>query len=267
MNKTLNLIKIGGNIIDDEGKLQHFLADFANLSGPKILVHGGGKIATEVAKGLGIAATLVEGRRITDAPMLRVVTMVYGGLVNKNIVARLQALGTQALGLTGADANIIPAQKRPVAAIDYGFVGDIATGAIQEQTLRLFLDNGLTPVLAPLTHDGTGNLLNTNADTIASAVAVALSGHYRVNLTYCFEKKGVLADIANEDSVISRIDPQQYQDLKAGGTIVQGMIPKLDNAFSAIRAGVESVYICHADDVLRILETGQQAGTRLISGQ
>jgi acetylglutamate kinase len=255
MNNTLNLIKIGGNIIDDEGKLQHFLADFARITGPKILVHGGGKIATEVAKGLGIAATLVEGRRITDAPML--------GLVNKNIVAKLQALGTQALGLTGADANIIPAQKRPVAAIDYGFVGDIAAGGIQEQNLRLFLDNGLTPVLAPLTHDGAGSLLNTNADTIASAVAVALSGHYQVNLTYCFEKKGVLADIADDGSVISRIDPRQYQDLKADGTIVQGMIPKLDNAFSAIRAGVSSVYICHADDVLRILETREQAGTQL----
>jgi acetylglutamate kinase len=263
MKETLNLIKIGGNIIDDEGKLQSFLSDFARLSGPKILVHGGGKIATEVAKGLGIEAKMVDGRRITDAEMLRVVTMVYGGLVNKNIVARLQALGARALGLTGADANIIPAQKRPIQNIDYGFVGDIAEGAIQGRNLQLFLDNGLTPVLAPLTHDGTGNLLNTNADTIASAVAVALSGFYRVKLTYCFEKKGVLADIADENSVISRIDPTQYQVLKADGTIVQGMIPKLDNAFNAIRAGVESVYICHADEVLHILEARQQAGTQL----
>lgn len=263
MKETLNLIKIGGNIIDDAGKLQSFLGDFARLSGPKILVHGGGKIATEVAKGLGIEAQLVDGRRITDADMLRVVTMVYGGLVNKNIVARLQALGTRALGLTGADANIIPAQKRQVQAIDYGFVGDIAEGAIQGQTLQLFLDHGLTPVLAPLTHDGAGNLLNTNADTIASAVAVALSAYYQVNLTYCFEKKGVLTDINDDNSVINRIDPAQYQALKADGTIVQGMIPKLDNAFSAIRAGVRSVYICHADEVLRILEEKQQAGTQL----
>jgi acetylglutamate kinase len=265
MKNTLNLIKIGGNIIDDDARLQSFLSDFARLSGPKILVHGGGKIATEVARGLGIEAQLVEGRRITDAQMLRVVTMVYGGLVNKNIVARLQALGSQALGLTGADANIIPAQKRPVKTIDYGFVGDIAEGEIQSQHLRLFLDNGLTPVLAPLTHDGEGSLLNTNADTIAAAVAVALSAHYRVNLTYCFEKKGVLADIADENSVIHQIDPEKYQALKAGGTIVQGMIPKLDNAFNAIRAGVESVYICHADQVLSILEAREQAGTQLVA--
>lgn len=265
MKDVLNLIKIGGNIIDDETKLQAFLADFARLTGPKILVHGGGKIATEVARGLGIEAQMVEGRRITDAAMLRVVTMVYGGLVNKNIVAKLQALGTQALGLTGADANIIPARKRPVKAIDYGFVGDIAEGAIQTGNLRGFLDLGLTPVLAPLTHDGEGNLLNTNADTIASAVAVALSAAYRVRLTYCFEKKGVLADIADEDSVIHRIDPPTYQALKADGTIVQGMIPKLDNAFAAIGAGVESVYICHADQVLAILENQQQAGTQLIA--
>jgi acetylglutamate kinase len=264
MKNTLNLIKIGGNIIDDAGKLQAFLADFAHLSGPKILVHGGGKIATEVAKGLGIEAQLVDGRRITDAEMLRVVTMVYGGLVNKNIVASLQALGTQALGLTGADANIIPAQKRPVKTIDYGFVGDIAGDAIQGQYLQMFLDHGLTPVLAPLTHDGAGNLLNTNADTIASAVAVALSHYYRVNLTYCFEKKGVLADIADENSVIHRIDAAKYQALKADGTIVQGMIPKLDNAFNAIRSGVESVYICHADQVLNILEAREQAGTQLV---
>jgi acetylglutamate kinase len=265
MKNTLNLIKIGGNIIDDEAKLESFLTAFARLSGPKILVHGGGKIATEVARGLGIEARLVDGRRITDAAMLRVVTMVYGGLVNKNIVARLQALGSQALGLTGADANIIPAQKRPVKTIDYGFVGDIAAGAIQGQNLRLFLDNGLTPVLAPLTHDGAGNLLNTNADTIASTVAVALSQYYRVNLTYCFEKKGVLADIADENSVIHQINPEKYLTLKAGGTIVQGMIPKLDNAFNAIAAGVESVYICHADQVLDILEARQQAGTQLLA--
>lgn len=263
MKQTLNLIKIGGNIIDDEAKLQRFLTDFSKLSGRKILVHGGGKIATEVAKGLGIEARMVEGRRITDADMLRVVTMVYGGLVNKNIVARLQALGSQALGLTGADANIIPARKRPVKTIDYGFVGDIAEEEIQAQRLQLFLDNGLTPVLAPLTHDGAGNLLNTNADTIASTVAVALSRLYEVNLCYCFEKKGVLADINDDNSVIHRIDPNQYQALKADGTIVQGMIPKLDNAFNAIQAGVKSVYICHADQLRDALEAREAAGTLL----
>ena len=186
MKDALQVVKIGGNIIDDEIKLNSFLKDFSQITGPKILVHGGGKIATEVGKGLGIEARMVEGRRITDAETLRVVTMVYGGLVNKNIVAKLQANGCNALGLTGADANIIPATKRPVKEIDYGFVGDINEGAIPSATLQLLLENNLTPVMAPLTHDQRGNLLNTNADTIASALAVALSGHYQTSLLYCF---------------------------------------------------------------------------------
>lgn len=265
MQKILNLVKIGGNIIDNEEKLNQFLQDFAKLSGPKILVHGGGKIATEVSKGLGIEAKLVDGRRITDAETLQVVTMVYGGLVNKNIVAKLQAHHCYAIGLTGADANIIPATKRPVKEIDYGFVGDIAEGAIDAQKLSLFLDNGMTPIFAPLTHDGQGNLLNTNADTIASALAVALAEIYQTNLIYCFEKKGVLADIADDNSAINQITPGTYQELKKDGTIIQGMIPKLDNAFKAISSGIKSVYICHADDILNILEKKEKAGTQLVA--
>ena len=264
MINNINIVKIGGNIIDDEIKLNQFLQDFAQLSGPKILIHGGGKIATEVAKGLGIEARLVDGRRITDAEMLKVVTMVYGGLVNKNIVAKLQAFNCNAIGLTGADANIIPAQKRPVKTIDYGFVGDITAEKVQGQNIQLLLDNGFVPVIAPLTHDGHGHLLNTNADTIASTVAVALAQFFATNLTYCFEKKGVLASIEDENSVIPQITQESYQTLKQDGIIVQGMIPKLDNAFEAIKAGVKSVFICHADDILSVLEKKEKAGTELV---
>jgi acetylglutamate kinase len=258
MKDALQVIKIGGNIIDDETKLHTFLKAFSQLTGPKILVHGGGKIATEVSKGLGIQARLVDGRRITDAETLRVVTMVYGGLVNKDIVAKLQANGCNALGLTGADANIIPATKRPVKDIDYGFVGDIAEGSIPAPTLKLLLQNNLTPVIAPLTHDQQGNLLNTNA------LAVALSHLFETRLIYLFEKKGVLADINDENSVIPQITAEKYRQLKLDGTIVQGMIPKLDNAFRAIAAGVKSVNICHADEVLNFRGKHGSAGTELI---
>jgi len=266
MLNNINIIKIGGNIIDDDTKLNLFLQDFAQLPEPKILIHGGGKIATDISKSLGITAKIVEGRRITDAEMLRVVTMVYGGLVNKTIVAKLQALKCNALGLTGADANIIPARKRPVQTIDYGFVGDVTAENVQETNLQLFLENNLTPVIAPLTHDGNGNLLNTNADTIASTVAVALAKTFNINLTYCFEKKGVLANVEDENSVIHQITKETYQNLKQNGIIVQGMIPKLDNAFGAIDAGVKSVFICHANDVFGILGKKEKAGTELING-
>lgn len=264
MKSTLQVVKIGGNIIDNEAKLNSFLKDFAQITGPKILVHGGGKVATEISKGLGIEARMVEGRRITDAETLRVVTMVYGGLINKNIVARLQTNNCNALGLTGADANIIPAIKRPVKEIDYGYVGDIMEGQIPAKTLQLLLENNLTPVVAPLTHDQQGNLLNTNADTIASALAVALSTSFDTRLTYCFEKKGVLLDINDDNSVIQQITGNQYISLKSNGTIAQGMIPKLDNAFRAIEAGVSSVFICHADEILPILEKKTRAGTELV---
>jgi len=266
MINNINIVKIGGNIIDDDTKLNLFLQDFAQLPEPKILIHGGGKIATDISKSLGITAKMVDGRRITDAEMLRVVTMVYGGLVNKTIVAKLQALKCNALGLTGADANIISAHKRPVQTIDYGFVGDITTENVQETNLQLFLENNLTPVIAPLTHDGNGNLLNTNADTIASTVAVALAKRYTTNLTYCFEKKGVLANVKDENSVIHQITKVTYQTLKQNGIIVQGMIPKLDNAFRAIDAGVKSVFICHASDILSMLGNKEKAGTELING-
>ena len=260
--ETLHIIKIGGNIIDDAAKLQHFLTDFATISGPKLLVHGGGKIATEVSKSLGIEPQLIDGRRITDAGSLKVVTMVYAGLINKNIVAQLQANKCNAIGLTGADANCIPAKKRQVGAIDYGFVGDIDNAQINASMLRFMLQNGLTPIFAPITHDENGNLLNTNADTIASTLAVALTSFFEVRLIYCFEKKGVLQDIADENSVIPEISAQTYPELRANGTIVQGMIPKMDNAMQALEKGVKAVYIAHADDVLTI--TGQQpAGTLL----
>ena len=266
MLNKINIVKIGGNIIDDDTKLNLFLQDFAQLPEPKILIHGGGKIATDIGKSLGIEAKMVDGRRITDSEMLRVVTMVYGGLVNKTIVAKLQALKCNALGLTGADANIIPARKRPVQTIDYGFVGDITAENVQETNLQLFLENNLTPIIAPLTHDGNGSLLNTNADTIASTVAVSLAKTYDINLIYCFEKKGVLANVDDENSVIHQITKATYQNLKQNGIIVQGMLPKLDNAFAAIDAGVKSVFICHASDILLVLGKKEKAGTELIKG-
>ncbi|CCH52248.1 acetylglutamate kinase [Fibrisoma limi BUZ 3] len=256
---NLTVIKIGGNVIDNPNALNRFLTDFAKLLGDTILIHGGGKIATQVAEKLGVQTTMVDGRRITDQAMLDVVTMVYGGLVNKQIVAKLQALDINAIGLTGADANIILAQKRPVKDIDYGFVGDIIE--VDSGRLQSFLHQELTPVIAPLTHDGAGNMLNTNADTMASAVAVDMSRHKAVTLVYCFEKKGVLSDPTNDDSVIRELTPALYTEYKTAGTINKGMIPKLDNAFNALRNGVERVVICHADEVAMALQEG--AGTTL----
>lgn len=250
--ETLHIVKIGGNVIDDAAKLAAFLKDFARLSGAKLLVHGGGKVATEVSQALGITAQLVDGRRITSAGTLKVVTMVYGGLINKNIVAQLQAHRCNAIGLTGADANSVPATKRPIGTIDYGFVGDIEPAQINAALLQGLLQAGLTPVFAPLTHDGAGNLLNTNADTIAAGLAVALASFYAVRLVYCFEKKGVLQDVRDEDSVIPEISPAEYTQLKAAGTIAQGMIPKLDNALQALQNGVEAVVIAPADAVLAL---------------
>jgi acetylglutamate kinase len=261
--EKLYIIKIGGNIIDSPAGLAKFLTDFSQLKGKKIVVHGGGKIATEISASLGIEANMIEGRRVTDAATLKVVTMVYAGLVNKNIVANLQALGCNAIGLTGADANSIPAHKRKPVPIDYGFVGDIEKGTIQTNPLRLFLDNGIVPVFAPITHDGKGQLLNTNADTVASALAVALSVHFETRLLYCFEKQGVMQDINNEDSVIHEIAFKEYAGLKENGTIFKGMLPKLDNAFKAIQEGVKSVFICHADHLQAIINEGKKEGTEL----
>lgn len=246
----LFIIKVGGNVIDNPALLQSFLGKFAAIPGKKILIHGGGKIATRIGDKLGIESKYVDGRRITDADTIDVVTMVYGGLVNKQLVAKLQALGCNAIGLTGADANIIPAVKRPVKDIDYGFVGDVYTEKLHTGPLKALLDTGVTPVFAPLTHDGNGQILNTNADTIASSLAIALSEHYSVRLIYCFEKKGVLRDPADDNAVINLINKEIYQQLLAEKILTDGILPKLQNAFGAIDNGVKEVLIGHADDVL-----------------
>lgn len=259
---TLHIIKIGGNVIDNSENLHSFLKDFAALDGYKILVHGGGKVATQLSATLGIEAKLVDGRRITDIETLRVVTMVYGGLINKNIVASLQAINCNAIGLTGADGDFIRAKKRPVKTIDYGFVGDIDKHSINPGNLKSLLEAGFVPVFCALTHDGQGQLLNTNADTIASALAVALSKLYETTLIYCFEKKGVLQDIDDEDSLIREINPQRYEELKEKQIINGGMLPKLDNAFTAIACGVKAVIIGKADE-LGTLKHNQSFGTRL----
>ncbi|KAA0990865.1 acetylglutamate kinase [Dyadobacter aurulentus] len=259
MPKPLYIVKIGGNVIDNPEACERFLADFARLDGLKILVHGGGKVATQIAAKLQIETQMVDGRRITDKPMLDVVTMVYGGLVNKNLVARLQALQCNAIGLTGADGGIIRSVKRPLKTIDYGFVGDIEE--VNAKQIMALLNSNLVPLIAPLTYSDEGLLLNTNADTMASAIAVAMGGEFGVNLIYCFEKKGVLSDPEDDDSVISNLTPESYESFKSSGAIYKGMIPKLDNAFAALRAGVTRVSICHADDLLR--STRSAAGTAI----
>ncbi|WP_140937335.1 acetylglutamate kinase [Sphingobacterium lumbrici] len=245
-NSTLHIIKIGGNIIDDSGQLAVFLEKFAAIPGKKILVHGGGKIATRLASDLGLEAKMVDGRRITDEKMLDVVTMVYAGLTSKNIVATLQKYNCDALGLSGADANVIKAIRRPVKDIDYGFAGDILADSVNTLSIKKFLDAGFTPVFSAITHNGNGQLLNTNADTIASSLALALSELYETSLIYCFEKNGVLTDIRDEDSVIESINFESFEKLKSQGVINEGMIPKLDNAFNAISKGVKNVYIGNA---------------------
>ena len=256
---SLLVIKIGGNVIDDPNALKRFLTGFAGLSGAKLLVHGGGKVATQVADKLGIETKMVDGRRITDQPMLDVVTMVYGGLVNKQIVAKLQALDVNAIGLTGADGGTVLARKRPVKDIDYGMVGDI--DEVDSGQIQFFLRQDLTPVFAPITYTTSGDLLNTNADTLASAIAVDMAQHNEVTLIYCFEKKGVLKDPNDDNSVINELTPTLYAEYKAAGTINKGMIPKLDNAFKALENGVRKVIICHADEVADAVRQG--AGTTL----
>ena len=258
--ENLFIIKIGGNVIDDEKNLSAFLDDVASIKGKMILVHGGGKIATKTGEQLGIAPNYINGRRITDAATIDLVTMVYGGLINKKIIAQLQSKGCNAIGLTGADANIIPAVKRPVAAIDYGFVGDVKENEIAVATLSILLENGLMPVFAPLTHDGKGQVLNTNADTIASALAVALSKKYEVRLIYCFEKKGVLENVNDDNSVITLITKDIYKYLLDQNKLFDGILPKIDNAFAAIGKGVQEVIIGDAKDLL-LNVTGKIAGT------
>jgi acetylglutamate kinase len=259
--EKLFVIKIGGNIIDDAAATGRFLKQFAGLAGRKILVHGGGKVATRMATRLGVQTQMEEGRRITDLPMLEVVTMVYGGLVNKNLVARLQAEGCNAIGLTGADAGSILARKREGWAVDYGYAGDIVR--VNGEILQKLLEAGLVPVFAPLTADDQGQLLNTNADTMASVLATALAPFYEVSLVYCFEKKGVLADPEDDDSVIPHIMHGKYAELKASGVVSKGMIPKLDNAFAALAQSVAEVIICHAGALGTLSSETALSGTRL----
>lgn len=240
--EKITIVKVGGAVVEDEAQLTQLLKDFAAIEGKKVLVHGGGRRATKVAAALGIESKMVNGRRITDADMLEVVTMVYGGLVNKNLVARLQAAGVNALGLTGADIDVIRSHKRPIKdGIDFGFVGDVEKA--NGQMLHTLINAGITPVMAPLTHDGQGHILNTNADTIAGETAKALAPYYDVTLIYSFEKKGVLSNPDDDNSVISEITREDFERYKADGTVAGGMIPKLDNAFDAIDAGVKRVII------------------------
>jgi acetylglutamate kinase len=247
MKEQLNIIKVGGPVVEDEDSLQSLLMSFSGLRGLKILVHGGGKIATALAEKLGVETRMIDGRRITSAEMLKVVTMVYGGLVNKDVVARLQALGVNAIGLTGADMNIIMSVKRPVELVNFGFVGDIKY--VNVQALKSLLDAGAVPVLAPLTHDKEGNMLNTNADTIASAAAQALTPLYDVTLTFTSSMPGVLSDVNDPDSVIPTIAKADFEPLVSSGTVSAGMIPKLQNAFDAIDAGVRRVVITSASQL------------------
>lgn len=240
----MTIIKVGGKIVEEKETLNKLLSDFSGISGRKILVHGGGRSATALASRLGIETKMVDGRRITDNDMLEVVTMVYGGLVNKNIVAGLQARGMNAIGLTGADGNTMLSDKRPVKDIDYGFVGDVK--AVNVEFISSLLDSGITPVLAPLTHDGNGQMLNTNADTIAGETAKAMASKYDVTLIFCFEKPGVLLHEDDDNSVIPHITHNDFSLLVENGTISGGMIPKIQNAFKALQAGVMSVLITKA---------------------
>ena len=242
MKEKLTIVKVGGAVVEDELQLSQLLKDFGAINGRKVLVHGGGRKATKMAERLGIETKMVNGRRITDAAMLEVVTMVYGGLVNKYLVAQLQANGINALGLTGADANVILSHKRPLKdGIDYGFVGDV--DYVAHQTLAHLIEAGITPVMAPLTHDAEGHILNTNADTIASETAKALANIYNVTLNFSFEKKGVLSNPDDDDSVIPVITKEDFERYKADGTISGGMLPKIENALRAVEAGVSRVII------------------------
>lgn len=241
MKQKLSIVKIGGNVIENEIELDQFLLNFSKLEEPKILVHGGGKLATKLATKLGIESRMTSGRRITDGKSLEVITMVYGGLTNKNMVAKLQALGTNSIGLSGADGNAIQAHKRPVKKIDFGFVGDI--DGINSELISTLLQSNLTPVFCAISHDGKGQLLNTNADTIASELAIGMSGGYDTTIYYCFEKRGVLRDISDEDSVIENINTKEYKNLLDNNSIAGGMLPKMENCFHALQQSVSKVCI------------------------
>ena len=257
MRDHLTIIKVGGNVVEEESSLRSLLKDFSRVAGNKILVHGGGKTATILSEKLGLESKKVDGRRITDAETLKVCTMVYAGLVNKNIVAGLQALGNNAIGLTGADLDLIRAAKRPVGEVDYGWVGDVKQ--VNYQALNELLNTGAVPVVAPITHDGHGQLLNTNADTIASELAVAMCFDYDVRLIFCFEKSGVLMNEADDHSKINEINPELFEQLKADGVVSGGMIPKLSDGFAALRRGVSVVVITNPAGISEGLR-----GTRLV---
>lgn len=252
--KKLNVIKIGGKIVDDDQLLYKFLDDFSEVKGTKILVHGGGNVASKLSEQLGIEVKMHEGRRITDADSLDVAVMTYAGLINKKLVARLQSRHCKALGLSGADLNSIRAEKRSHPAIDYGFVGDVNENSINVMAIRQLLNLQIVPVFCALTHDGNGQLLNTNADTLAALLALSMTVYYEVTLSFCFEKEGVLADVEDDGSVISELTYKQYNELRDNGTIHEGMIPKLDNAFNALQKGVRNVSIKHPANLLT--ETG-----------
>lgn len=260
---TLHIVKIGGNIIDDEKALVQLIKKLSSFNEPFMLVHGGGKLATNLCETLLMAPNLIDGRRVTDAATLEIVTMVYAGLINKKLVAQLQAQGKNAIGLSGADANIIPATKRSAVPIDYGFAGDLDANIIGVKNLDTFLKNNMFPVICSITHDGNGQLLNTNADTIAATLAIAMSGLYYTKLYLCFEKKGVLSNPENATSVLPTVNEITYQTLKASGIITNGMLPKVDNAFKALKNGVGEVYIMHAAD---LNSKSNAAGTRLVVG-
>lgn len=247
----IKVVKIGGNVIDNEAALERFVADFAAIEGQKVLVHGGGKLATRLAEKLEIPTTMIDGRRVTDSQTLDVVTMVYAGLVNKKVVAMLQAAGCNAIGLSGADANVVKATRRAAKPIDFGFVGDISVEGVDADFILSLTQRGIVPVFCSIMHDGAGTLLNCNADSVASAVAVALAQKAETELVFCFEKAGVMADIDNPDSVIAEIRPQSYKTLLADGVVNKGMIPKIDGAFRALECGVKVVTIKHSADLCK----------------
>ncbi len=259
--QQLIVVKIGGNIIDDAIALEKFIEKFTAIDTAKILIHGGGKLATEMAATMQIPQQMIEGRRITDEATLKLVTMVYAGFINKNIVAKLQAKSCNAIGLSGVDGNVILATKRTVKDIDYGFAGDIVANGINTALLKILLENNTSPIIAPITHNGEGQLLNTNADTIANEIAKAMSAYYEVHLVYCFDKVGVLKDVNDEKSIIPIITKDNIENLKAEKIIFEGMFPKIDNALKAIANGVTKVSLGHADDLNKIIIG--QAGTSI----
>ena len=251
----INVVKIGGNVIDNAEALARFIDDFAKLEAPKILIHGGGKLATRLSEKLEIETKMIDGRRVTDRQTLDIVTMVYAGLINKQIVAGLQAAGCNAIGLSGADANVVPAVRRSPVPIDFGFVGDIDAAKINSDFIATLLEAGVSPVFCAITHDGEGSLLNSNADSVASAVAMAASRIAPTDMHFCFEKLGVLRDVDDPDSLIAEIRPDSYRELRELGVVNKGMIPKIDNAFCAVEKGVKSVTIKHSDNLLSNIGT------------